>query len=229
MKNEDYSTSDYNAKLAQDYVDIRAKVRGGVLPLVARIPEIDKAVSDYVLAQDDDFERKKAKAVAEGRKETSVPIQYRDSVMLERMADLLDYEYLTWSHHDKMNIVENPILSDSQMRTRHHREMRLSDVYTGVGDETIGRYRDHTTGEKRRIYDYMTPERDMSLIPTAYLDLYDALDNAGLTDRQRQTIDLIYFEGMTQEDAAEEMGVSRATLRTNESRAFDKIRKYKDI
>src|SRR5690625_1322214 len=95
--------TDYNAKLAQDYADIRAKVRGGMLPLVARIPEIDKAVSDYVLAQDDDFERKKAKAVAEGRKETSVPIQYRDSVMLERMADLLDYEYLTWSHHDKMN------------------------------------------------------------------------------------------------------------------------------
>src|SRR5690625_4989949 len=114
MSEKEYSTTDYNEKLAQDYANIRAKVRGGMLPLVARIPAIDKAVSAYVLAQDEEFERKRAKAVADGRSENTIPIQYRDSQALDRMANLLMHEYLTWSHHDKMNIVENPILSDSQ-------------------------------------------------------------------------------------------------------------------
>src|SRR5699024_12657434 len=85
-------------------------------------------------------------------------------------------------------------------------------VYTGgEGDAAIGRRTDHD-GVKRRIYDYMTPERDMSLVPSAYIDLYNALENAGLTERQRQAIELGYFEGMTQEDAAKEMGVSKANI-----------------
>jgi len=40
-----------------------------------------------------------------------------------------------------------------------------------------------------------------------YIDLYDALENAGLTDRQRQAIDLVYFGNMSQEDARRIMGV----------------------
>src|SRR5699024_2023258 len=189
-----------------------------------RIAEIEDAINRYIVAQDVDFEGKRAKAVAEGRSVNTVPIQYRNQPLLDALADLLMYEYLTWSHHDKMNIVENPILSKSQTSYRHHKELRLADVYTGgEGDATIGRRTDHD-GVKRRVYDYMTPDRDMSLIPPEYLDLYDALDSAGLTDRQRQAIELVYFEGMTQEDAAKEMGVSRATLRTNIDRALIKLK-----
>ena len=47
-----YSASDYNAKLAKDYEDIRDRVERGMLPLVARIPAIDDAVTTYVAAQD---------------------------------------------------------------------------------------------------------------------------------------------------------------------------------
>src|SRR5699024_1374743 len=177
-----------------------------------RIAEIEDAINRYIVAQDVDFEGKRAKAVAEGRSVNTVPIQYRNQPLLDALADLLMYEYLTWSHHDKMNIVENPILSKSQTSYRHHKELRLADVYTGgEGDATIGRRTDHD-GVKRRVYDYMTPERDMSLIPPEYLDLYDALDSAGLTARQRQAIELVYFEGMTQEAAAKEMGVKQQAV-----------------
>lgn len=40
--------NDYNANLRKDYEDIRDKVERGMLPLVARIPAIEKAVSDYI-------------------------------------------------------------------------------------------------------------------------------------------------------------------------------------
>lgn len=220
-------TQDYNEKLRKDYEDIKRRVETGMLPLVDRIPAIDKAVSGYVLAQDAEFERKRRKAIEEGRSPNSVPIQYRDHRMLQRFADLLMYEYLTWNHHDKMNIVENPILSDSQMRYRHRKETTLADVYTGKNDDTIGRKKDGKSGNKR-IYDYMTPERDMALVPTSYLDLYNALDNAGLTDRQRQAIELVYFQGLTQADAGAEMGVSQQAVDIYLRNSYDKLRLFND-
>ncbi len=218
-------TYDYNEQLRLDYVSIRDKVVRGVLPIDERLQAIDDAVKRYVSAQDADFAGKRLKAESQGRSVNTVPIQHRNATLLDSLADLLMYEYLTWSHHDKMNIVDNPILSDTQLAYRHRKESRISDVYTGGdGDATIGRRTDHD-GVKRRIYDYMTPDRDMSLIPSKYLDLYDAIDNAGLTVRQRQAVDLVYFEGMTQEDAAEEMDVTDRAVRYHLVAGIAKIRR----
>ena len=147
------------------------------------------------------------------------------SSVCSRLATYIDLDHTTDGNPHKASTNEYPVLSDHQLKRRRDREMSLSNVYTGEGDTTIGRYTDHD-GIKRRIYDYMTPKKDSTLIPTAYLDLYDALDNAGLTARQRQTIELVYFEGMTQEAAADVMGVSRSSLRVYEDRAFDNIRNY---
>ena len=199
------SHEDYNETLSKKHEELRKQTREGTLSLAERIEAIDEAVSDYVAAQDEDFEYKHAKG-------GHVPIQLRNDRLLDFMADLIMYEYLTWSHPDKMSIVDNPILSDSQLWERHKDETPLADVYTGKDDVTIGRRGKADNGEKDRVYDYMTPERDMSLIPTSYLDLYVALDNAGLTDRQREAVELVYFEGMTQEDAANEMGVSHKRI-----------------
>src|SRR5690625_3964535 len=125
-------TKDYNAKLAQDYEDIRAKVRGGMLPLVARIPEIDKAVSAYVLAQDEHYEELRRKAEAEdgdaGGSPEAVPIQLRDATALHRMADLVMHEELTWSHPDKMSIVEYPVMSDRRTRTYYENHSHKGDL-----------------------------------------------------------------------------------------------------
>lgn len=151
--------------------------------------------------------------------------QMPSSAVLSRLAWYIDLDHMTDRNAHKASQAEYPILSEHQLAYRRKHESTLENVYTGKNDATIGRYTDHD-GKKRRIYDYMTPERDMALMPTEHLDLYTALDSAGLTARQREAVDLVYFEGMTQEDAAEQMGVSRASLRTNIDRSISKLKEY---
>ncbi len=145
--------------------------------------------------------------------------------VLSRLAWYLVFDEMTDSHPDKMTREEFPMMSEHQTSVRQKREHSLSDVYTGKNDETIGRYSD-SEGIKRRVYDYMTPERDDYVIDTKYLDLYNAIDNAGLTARQREAIDLIYFEDMTQEDASRAMGVSDRAIRYFISDGIAKLRRY---
>lgn len=219
-----YYSADYNATLRHEYETIRKQTKAGTLPLNERIEACDRACVAYVIAQDEEWERKRQRAIDEGRSVNTVPIQLRDAGALERLADVLMDEYLTWDHHDKMNVVENPILSRTQMLLRHRKESSLEDVYTGKNDATIGRKRG-SDGAKHRLYDYMTPERDMALVPSEHLDLYGALDGAGLTDRQRQAIELVYFEGLTQADAADRMGIHRANVNLYLRHGYEKLRR----
>ena len=145
--------------------------------------------------------------------------------VLSRLAWYIVFDEMTDKNEHKVAQEEYPILSEWQTEYRHGKESSKPDVYTGKDDITIGRRTDHD-GVKRRIYDYMTPERDMALVPTKYLDLYSALDNAGLTERQRQAIDLVYFEGMTQEAAGEVMGVKKNTINEMLARSYVSLAKY---
>src|SRR5690625_1894270 len=222
--------TDYNAKLAQDYADIRAKVRGGMLPLVARIPAIEEAVGAYVLAQDAHYEELRRKAEEEGGDaSTAVPIQLRDATALHRMADLVLHEELTWSHPDKMSIVEYPVMSDSQ-RIERFNEIPSEKVYYRKEDfvGTSSSIRDNNDGDENdaKQYPIYSPESDETFSElAAYIDVHKALDNADLTSRQREAIDLVYFEDMTQEQAAEVMGVTRQAISRYISFAIIKLRK----
>src|SRR5699024_7826605 len=211
---------DYNETLRNRYEELRKQTRAGTLPLDDRIKAIDEAVSDYVASQDEDFEYKHAKG-------GHVPIQLRNDRLLDLIADLLMHEYLTWSHPDKMSIVEYPILSNSQQDERNLRDLLLEDVSTGKDDATIGRKRT-ADGDMVRISDYMTPKHDNGLVPAGHIELYNALDNAGLTDRQRQAVNLVYFEDMTQEQAAEVMGVTRQAVDLYARNAINKLRRLSD-
>jgi len=147
------------------------------------------------------------------------------SAVLSRLAWYIVFDEMTDSHPDKVTRRETPFLSEHQEKYRQNRERSISDVYTGKNDVTVGKYRDHG-GSKRRIYDYLTPVHDKALLPAKYLDLYDALENAGLTDRQRQAIELVYFEGMTQEDAGAAMGVKKNTVNEILSRSYGVLRNH---
>lgn len=225
--------TNYNDKLTQDYGVIRAKVRRGMLPLVARNPAIEKAVGEYAVAQADYYDAARAKAVAGGRSPDLVPVPYRDSDALDRFADLIMREELTWSHPDKMSIVAYPVMSDRQEQSARGRYAPNSDLQYGDRRFT-GRRKTHFTDDKgapqvrnSRVVD----PRDVVIDAIGEYDaLYDALDNAGLTDRQRQAIELVYFgnegDGMTQAEAGKAMGIRKPAVNEHVEIALRKLREY---
>lgn len=224
-----HETSDYNAKLAQDLADIGGKVKRGMLPLVARNPALERATSTYVLAREDHFEEKRAEAVGKGRPPTVVPPAYRDCNALDKAADLVLYEELTWSHPDKMSIVEYPVMSDRGEQSYFDKYQQHPDLVTQE-DRHIGRRKTYFTddyGAPQVRNPLITPQTDPTIDAIGeYSPLYGALANAGLTERQREAIDLVYFGNMTQEAAADVMGVRRQTLREHLDGGIAKLYDY---
>ena len=54
-------------------------------------------------------------------------------------------------------------------------------------------------------------------------DLATAIDQAGLTDRQRQALNLVYVEDLTQAKAGEAMGIGQQNVDNYIDNAIDKI------
>lgn len=152
--------------------------------------------------------------------------QWPSQGVLSRLAWYIVFDEMTDKNAHKVLHAEYPILSEHQLKTRREREQAIDYVYTGKDDDTIGRIRDNDSGAKVRVYDYMTPKRDNALVPPKYLDLYSAIENADLTDRQRQAIDLVYFEDMTQTVAADVMGVSQPNVNAYIDAGIRKMREY---
>lgn len=220
--------SDYNALLQRDYEDIRARVERGMLPLVARMPAIDKAVSEYVLAQDEEFERKRSVAIAEGRSPNIVPIQYRDSRTLHRFADLILYEELRWSHADKMTIVDYPIMSDRQAESREDKQVGVEGIeyndrqYSGRRTNHFYDKQGRSRVTKPRMVDASNDglEAIRERIDTARL-----IEQAKLTNRQKEALRLVYVEGLTQSEAAEAMDVAQPNVNAYISAGIKKLKK----
>lgn len=54
-------------------------------------------------------------------------------------------------------------------------------------------------------------------------DLHTAIEAAGLTDRQRQALTLVYGEDLTQAEAGRRMGIGRTSVETYAEAALEKI------
>ncbi|AZI48209.1 sigma factor-like helix-turn-helix DNA-binding protein [Bacillus velezensis] len=55
------------------------------------------------------------------------------------------------------------------------------------------------------------------------IDIHKAIELAGLTVRQRQAIELVYFGELTQAEAGERMGITQQKAEAHASRAIEKI------
>lgn len=214
MPNEDYIE-----KLRKDYEEIADKVKRGMLPLVARIPAIDKAVRDYVEAQDAHFESMREEG-------GYVPVQYRDSHMLDKFAELIMYEELTWSHPDKMSIVEYPVMSDWQAKERREKTSFPGEI-THDDRQFNGRRKGYSVGKSGEINvtNHRMPNPEDSGIKALEdkITVAELLERAKLTDKQRQAIELVYFEDMTQEQAAKIMGVKKHTVSEHIKKSIKKL------
>lgn len=127
-------TMTYKERLQADYRRIRADTKAGNLPLPERLQQIEEATKRYALAHAEEYDKAVAQAIADGRSPGTVVIPFKDDRLLHNMADLCMDEYLRWSHPDKMSIVEYPVMSDSQHRTRRIREI-LTDFSDNADDE----------------------------------------------------------------------------------------------
>lgn len=208
---------DYNAKLYEEYTEIKRKVERGMLPLVARNPAIDRATTNYAVALAEHYHADK-----DAGKNPPVPL--KNAALLDRFSDLVMYEELKWSHPDKMSIVEYPVMSETQKEVRNEKQTLCDDILYGDRRYT-GRRKTHFTDEDGALQVRNT----RMAIPSdvgKYIDLYDALANAGLTDRQRQVIDLVYFDNLTQEEAASVLGITQQAVAKHESAALTKLREY---
>lgn len=216
---------DYKDKLREDYEEILSKIKQGMLPHVARIPLIEKAVSDYVLAQDEHFESLKARG-------EFMPIQLRDSDLLSKVADLVFYEELTWSHPDKMTIVDYPIMSDWQAKERREKTIMPGEI-THNDRQYNGRRKSHGIGKNGEIVvtnPKVVNEEDEGIAQTdKEIDVSYLLESSNLTDRQRQAIELVYFMGMTQEEAAEVMSVKKHTVNEHLTKSLRKMREKAEL
>src|SRR5699024_10294414 len=98
--------------------------------------------------------------------------------------------------------------------------------FVGVCSKSGGRGEDDEEYSEDMGQNVYVPSVDESIdaINSAII-LYDLLDRAKLTGRQRQAIDLVYFEDMTQEKAAEVMGISRPNVSMYITDAITKIKR----
>lgn len=153
------------------------------------------------------------------------PDRYR---VLDRLATLILHKELSDRHPDKMTREEFPIMSDRQ-EERLFEKMRLHAAIEYRGRETNGRRATHFTD------DAGSPRVGKSRLPMPYddffehvdsaMDLQDVMNTARLTDRQRQAVELVYFEDKTQEEAGRTLGLSRNSIDTHLRAALDKLRK----
>lgn len=148
---------------------------------------------------------------------------------LYALAGMILHEELSDKHPDKMTRDEYSIMSDTQEEVRESKHKPHDDIQF-EGRQFNGRRKTSFTD------DYGAPQvRNNRVVGVhdgeferlvSYLDLYEALDNANLTQRQSEAIDLVYFGNMTQEAAAIEMGVSQQAIAKFLRLALPKLRDY---
>lgn len=209
---------DYNTKLREEWLELSQKVRNGALDERERVSEAKRIVEEYVSAQDAHFEDVRDRG-------KTPPIQYRNSALLDRLANIVLHDDITWSHQDKMSIIEYPIMSDRQYDRRLIREKSHGNLVVGKDNVTMGRKRTPTGGFER-VYDYSSPTHDNGPIPVEHVELHEALKNVKLSHRQRQVVELIMHEGLNQDELSERLSVSRRAVREYTEVAFGKLRKY---
>lgn len=136
--------------------------------------------------------------------------------VLTRLAWYVVFDEMTDSHPDKMTREEYPIMTETQ-RLRRFNEIPSKGVYFN-GKDFVGSVKSYEkkgtddTGRinKRPIYNTLSDEEKEA--KDTEIDVMKIIDKAKLTERQKEAIELVYFEGLTQSEAAERMGISQPNV-----------------
>jgi RNA polymerase sigma-70 factor (sigma-E family) len=135
---------------------------------------------------------------------------------------LMRYAYvLTGDPHDAADLLQESL---TRVRSAWHRIATEPEGYTRT---TMARL--HISTWRRRRREHLmpaTPERAYSDDGFGRADGDDGLWEAlgELPHRQRAVLVLRYYESLSDEEIAEVLGISRGTVRSQASRALDKLR-----
>jgi RNA polymerase sigma-70 factor (sigma-E family) len=144
-----------------------------------------------------------------------------------RAAALYRYAYvLAGNHHDADDLVQDALI---RLRMRWPTVTRRDDP-TGYVRTTMTRL--HISAWRRRRRERLTPAVPETAEIDARLDRIDAAGQAAeiraaltlLPPKQRAVLVLRYYERLSDAEIAETLGCSRATIRSQASRALDKLR-----
>lgn len=154
---------------------------------------------------------------------------YPSENVLSRLAWYIIFDEMTDKHPDKITRDEYPVMSEWQELTRDQKTIKVDEI-TFNDRQFNGRKRTSYVGKNGNI------RNSSPRLPNRYdprikrketeIDVEEALNNSGLTERQRRAIEFIFFENLTQEGAAKKLGISRSTLREHVDEGLRKMREY---
>src|SRR5690625_4792438 len=118
-----------------------------------------------------------------------------------RLATYILLDTLTDSHPDKMSREEYPIMTETQRKRRD--EIPSKNVYYERRDyvgfrKTYEKDDEKATGYVKKYPIYNAVSDDVAEEQDAGIDVLTLLEGADLTERQREAIELVFFDDMTQ-------------------------------
>lgn len=153
--------------------------------------------------------------------------------VLTRLAWYIVFDEMTDPHPDKVSREEYPVLSKSQEK-RRQREVPSKNVYFDkrdyVGFRTVYEKDDREGSGRVRKYPIYNEASDKKAEKhVTGIDVMELLNNANLTERQREAIKLTFFDGLTQEQAAKVLGVQKSTINEHLTIALRKLREKAEL
>jgi len=150
--------------------------------------------------------------------------------VLTRLAWYVVFDEMTDSHPDKMTREEYPIMTETQ-RLRRFNEIPSKSVYFNGRDfsgnvKTCEKKGTDDSGRmnRRPIYHSSSDEKEKER--DTRIDVLSLIDKVKLTDRQKEAVGLVYFNGLTQSEAAKKMGISQPNVSSYIDYALKKDEKY---
>lgn len=210
-------------KLAQDYHDI-------ITELYDEYRELDQGFKPSVK------ERNSASnALIEEYIETHK--ERPPNALLSRLASYVLLDDLSDSHPDKMSREEYPIMSYGQTGRRYRRHRTMDDVQYG-DMRHLGRRKVNSsmvTDDGEDLDESRPYVSSIHLIGQDRMEVDDVVDrlsfadiieSSNLTERQREVVELIFLDDLTQVKAGEVLGVNRHTINEHLAISLRKMKAY---
>lgn len=140
------------------------------------------------------------------------------TLVLDGLSDFILLDELRDMNIHKMKHVEYPFMSERQFDRRTSRESATDYIENKKASGDM-------LGDDADMFGYFNKRRANVLDPDVLM-LHEAIENVGLTLRQRQVIYLRYFKDLTGDDCSSLLGISQQNVEIYLDAALSKLREF---